>query len=277
MRSWVCIRPNHFLTFLSEVVRSTLEAVWVIAHFLEPVVPTAMAKVFLYLNTPAKTLRLIGTEWNNLTPGTIVSQQEHIFPRIQESRFERKKQQITQAQPAKAAPAKGKGAAQPAPLDASRLDLRVGVILSCKPHPTDGERLYVEQIDVGEKEPRSVVSGLAQYVPLEEMQGARVIVVCNMKPSKFKGVQSEAMVLAANSDDGKTVKLVAPPADCPAGERIAVEGYNKTDDPKPAELNPKKKEWEAIKPVREQIFSLLIHLRICEQTHKESHVTKEFP
>lgn len=81
------------------------------------------------------------------------------------------------------------------------------------------------------------------------MQGAKVVVVCNMKPSKFKGVQSTAMVLAANSEDNTIVKLVAPPNDCPIGERIAAEGYNKTTDPHPPQLNPKKKEWEAIKPV----------------------------
>jgi tRNA-binding EMAP/Myf-like protein len=30
--------------------------------------------------------------------------------------------------------------------------------------------LYVEQIDVGEQEPRTIVSGLVKFVPLEEMQ-----------------------------------------------------------------------------------------------------------
>ena len=30
--------------------------------------------------------------------------------------------------------------------------------------------LYVEEIDVGEEEPRTIVSGLVKYVPLEDMQ-----------------------------------------------------------------------------------------------------------
>jgi tRNA-binding EMAP/Myf-like protein len=70
-----------------------------------------------------------------------------------------------------------------------------------------------------------------------------------MKPSKFKGVLSTAMVLAANSDDHSQVVLVTPPADAPVGERLAVEGYNKTTDPHPLQLNPKKNEWETVKPV----------------------------
>jgi Putative tRNA binding domain len=41
--------------------------------------------------------------------------------------------------------------------------------------------LYVESIDVGEPEPRTIVSGLVKYVPLEEMQGRSVLVLCNLK------------------------------------------------------------------------------------------------
>lgn len=49
------------------------------------------------------------------------------------------------------------------------LDLRVGRIVGCAQHP-DADSLYVEQIDVGEAEPRTIVSGLVKYVPLEQMQ-----------------------------------------------------------------------------------------------------------
>ena len=50
------------------------------------------------------------------------------------------------------------------------MDIRVGRIVSCEKHP-DADSLYVEQIDIGEAEgPRTIVSGLVQYVPLEEGQ-----------------------------------------------------------------------------------------------------------
>lgn len=55
------------------------------------------------------------------------------------------------------------------PVDVSRLDIRVGVITDVKKHP-DADSLYVEQIDVGEPTPRTVVSGLVKFIPLEEMQ-----------------------------------------------------------------------------------------------------------
>lgn len=51
----------------------------------------------------------------------------------------------------------------------SRLDIRVGLIKKVQKHP-DADSLYVEEIDVGEELPRTVVSGLVKYIPLEEMQ-----------------------------------------------------------------------------------------------------------
>lgn len=50
-----------------------------------------------------------------------------------------------------------------------------------------------------------VVSGLAKYIPLEAMQGKRVVLVANLKPANMRGVKSQAMVLAATSPDGTKV------------------------------------------------------------------------
>ena len=50
-----------------------------------------------------------------------------------------------------------------------------------------------------------VVSGLVKYIPEAEMQGRRVTVLCNLKPANMRGVQSQAMVLAASSADGEKV------------------------------------------------------------------------
>lgn len=53
-------------------------------------------------------------------------------------------------------------------MDVSRLDLRVGRIIKAEKHP-DADTLYVEQVDVGEPSPRTVVSGLVQHIPLEQV------------------------------------------------------------------------------------------------------------
>lgn len=67
----------------------------------------------------------------------------------------------------------------------------------------DAERLYCEEIDVGEDAPRQIASGLREHVSLEEMQGSLVLVVCNLRPAKLAGFVSNGMVLAAKGSDGK--------------------------------------------------------------------------
>ena len=42
------------------------------------------------------------------------------------------------------------------------------------------------QIDVGEAEPRTIVSGLVKYVPLEQMQDRSIVVLCNLKPRNMR-------------------------------------------------------------------------------------------
>jgi tRNA-binding EMAP/Myf-like protein len=51
---------------------------------------------------------------------------------------------------------------------------------------------------VGESSPRTVVSGLVNYVPIEEMQDLMVVVLCNLKPAKMRGVESNGMILCAS-------------------------------------------------------------------------------
>ena len=46
----------------------------------------------------------------------------------------------------------------------------------------------MEQIDVGEAEPRTIVSGLVKYVPIEQMKDRMVVVICNLKPRNMRCV-----------------------------------------------------------------------------------------
>ncbi|KAK4150159.1 hypothetical protein C8A00DRAFT_46384 [Chaetomidium leptoderma] len=157
-------------------------------------------------------------------------------------------------------------AAPPAPtvLSPCLIDLRVGHILKAIKHP-EADSLYVSTIAMGDpagtddtsehegQVVRTVCSGLNGLVPLEEMQGRKVVVVCNLKPVKMRGIKSSAMVLAASprikegeADDHKgPVELVSPPADAKAGERVYFEGWQ--GEPEKV-LNPKKKIWETFQP-----------------------------
>jgi aminoacyl tRNA synthase complex-interacting multifunctional protein 1 len=161
------------------------------------------------------------------------------------------------------APKPQKAPAKETPLSPSLIDLRVGHVLKAVNHP-NADSLYVSTIACGDpagsdntseyegQVVRTVCSGLNGLVPLEEMQGRKVVVVCNLKPVKMRGVNSTAMVLACSpketeGGDGHKgpVELVSPPATAPAGERVNFEGWEGEPE---GILNPKKKVWETIQP-----------------------------
>jgi len=131
----------------------------------------------------------------------------------------------------------------------SRLDIRVGRVLRAWKHP-EADSLYVEEIDLGEETPRQVVSGLVKYVPEAQMQGAKVLVIVNLKPSAMRGIKSYGMVLAA-SDAAKTkVELVEWPEGSHVGERVTLEGMDIWDMKPDAKVDGKKKNhaWQLIVP-----------------------------
>ncbi|KAG5181889.1 hypothetical protein JKP88DRAFT_208693 [Tribonema minus] len=122
----------------------------------------------------------------------------------------------------------------------------------CPPvwHHPDSEKLFCEEIECGDggdgqgAPPRPVASGLRAHHTLAEMDQRLVCVVCNLKPAKLAGFESNGMVLAASG--GGKVELIRPPAGSVVGERLFVEGLTG------APLNPnqvkKKKAWEALAP-----------------------------
>ena len=64
-------------------------------------------------------------------------------------------------------------------------------------HP-DADSLYVETVDLGNDEERTVVSGLAGLVPMEQLQDRLGVFLCNLKPVKMRGVESKAMLMCAS-------------------------------------------------------------------------------
>jgi aminoacyl tRNA synthase complex-interacting multifunctional protein 1 len=134
-------------------------------------------------------------------------------------------------------------AAEPeAPIDVGRLDMRVGKIVEVQRHP-DADALYLEKIDVGEAAPRTIISGLVKHVPIDQMQDRLVIVLCNLKPAKMRGILSEGMVMCASTPE--KVEILAPPAGSAPGDLVSCEGYPRVPD---AVMNPKKKIFETVAP-----------------------------
>eukprot|EP00903_Cladosiphon_okamuranus_P013138 g12252.t1 len=105
----------------------------------------------------------------------------------------------------------------------SRLEIRVGRCLEVSKHP-DADSLYVERVDFGEDEPRTIVSGLVAYVSEEEMRGRMVLGLCNLPTRAMRGIASAGMLLCASNDDRTIVDPLSPPEGAKVGELVTFEG-----------------------------------------------------
>ena len=152
---------------------------------------------------------------------------------------EKKKKKEKKARPAKAkAPA-----ADPNQPAITKIEFRVGFIRKAWKHET-ADKLYCEEIDVGEDAPRQIASGLVPHYSLEQMQERRVLVMCNLKAKNLVGFKSHGMVCCAakEGDDGsETVEFVEPPEGAAVGEVVTFEGVSGEYAPvTPAQVDKKK-------------------------------------
>ena len=100
--------------------------------------------------------------------------------------------------------------------DFARLDIRVARIISTESIP--GKTKIVKgSISLGD-ETRDVIIGGAQYYQPEDLMGKIVIVIANLEPKMLAGIQSNAMLLAADVD-GKPFWLTVN-GDVPPGSPI---------------------------------------------------------
>jgi len=135
-----------------------------------------------------------------------------------------------------------KPAAPELPIDVSRLDMRIGQIVSVKKHP-DADALYVEEVNLGEERNRTIISGLVNHIPIEQMQDRIAVFICNLKPAKMRGILSEGMIMCGSTPE--KVEIIEAPSGASIGQRVSVEGFTGEAD---ALLNPKKKIWEQVAP-----------------------------
>ena len=130
-------------------------------------------------------------------------------------------------------------------LNISALDIRVGKILKAWEHES-AEKLYCEEVDVGEETPRKIASGLRPFYKIDEMQNRSVLVLCNLKARSLVGFPSHGMVLCASNADHTKVEFAAPPEGAKIGERVTFEGI--TGEPEAENKVAKKKMFEKLAP-----------------------------
>ncbi|MBI2442570.1 MAG: hypothetical protein HYV40_01520 [Candidatus Levybacteria bacterium] len=100
--------------------------------------------------------------------------------------------------------------------DFSKLDLRVGTIVSCE-RKEGSEKLLRLTVDFGDQGTRNILSGIAQWYAPEKLINKQFIFILNLEPRQIMGEMSEGMILAA---EGKKPLPLKPSGKTPPGAPI---------------------------------------------------------
>jgi len=206
---WALAKDEGKKDELDTVLYNLAEAIRIVGVLISPLMHVTSKKIFGQLGISAQQELLTWESvqsFGKLTPGTKVSKGEILFPRLDiESELEALEEIF--------APKEEKAEQKPLEHkeeitidDFGKLELRVGEIMDAQKHPK-ADKLLVLQIKLG-SETRQIVSGISNYYKPEELIGKHIVVVCNLKPVKLRGVESQGMILAAVSEDD--TKLVLP-------------------------------------------------------------------
>ena len=100
--------------------------------------------------------------------------------------------------------------------DFFKVDLRVCRVLSCEAVPKSKKLLRLT-LDDG-MGGRQIVSSIHPWYEPEQLQGHNIIVIANLKPATFCGVESNGMLLAGDDAQGNCKVIFAD--DLPIGAKI---------------------------------------------------------
>ena len=181
---------------LETVIYNLLESLRIIAVLVSPFMPGSAEKIMDQLgitNAASQDFDSIRS-WGGITRGNSLKRSDALFPRVKFEK-EREKPEVTEKeiQPVK-------------PLidyaDFEKVDIRVAKVIEAEAVPKSSKLLKLT-IDMGEK--RTLVAGIAKDYKPEDLIGKKIVVVANLKPTKMMGIESQAMLLAADTEDGLTL------------------------------------------------------------------------
>jgi len=198
---------------LARILYQTAAAIRGISYLIYPVMPESAQKIWERLGE-TKSLaeeRYADCHFENMKTGVKIQRALPLFPRVALKDF------LQEEATAPATPKKENKMDIISFDEFKRMDLRVGEILSAERVPGTDKLLKIE-INLG-TEKRTMVAGVADTYAPEEMVGKKLVVIVNLKPAVIRGIESQAMLLAAETGDGKAI-IPFFDRDIPAGSKV---------------------------------------------------------
>lgn len=104
-----------------------------------------------------------------------------------------------------------------------KLDLRVGKVVSAE-RVEGSEKLLKLAVDLGDHE-RQIIAGVGLHYAVEELENRKVVIVANLEPKQLMGLESQGMLLAADTPEGPVLLMpddarLPEGRETPAGSKI---------------------------------------------------------
>ena len=225
---WALAKDEAKKDRLKTVLYNLTEGITIGASLLYSFMPATAEKVLAELNTEKRALWDMDCFGLYKSGNKVAEKPEMLFARLDMAEVLKKVEEMMAANAAPAAAASADSASGNAdsaseekaeapviehkPLitydDFAKLELRLGEVIDCVEVPKS-KKLLKETIKIG-NETRTILSGIKQYYKPEELIGKKVMIVVNLEPRKIAGEESQGMLVAAESFDGKMISVLTP-------------------------------------------------------------------
>lgn len=101
--------------------------------------------------------------------------------------------------------------------DFQKLELKLARVIAAE-KVEGADKLLKLRVDLGGGDERQMVAGIATSYDAESLVGRTIVVVANLEPATIRGVESQAMLLAAAGDQGTSV--LVPDRELPPGTKV---------------------------------------------------------
>ena len=201
---WIMAKDPARRRRLARVLLQAAAAIRGASYLVFPVMPGSAERIWGFLGEGKKPADVPydGLEFGGFGPGRKVGMPQALFPRVALKDFLGEETAAPEAPPNVRQEQKkeGKEAMDIITYDEfKRMDLRVAHILEAERIP-GATKLLKLVVDIG-AEKRQMVAGIAETYAPEDLVGKKLIVIANLKPAVIRGVESQAMLLAAITAD----------------------------------------------------------------------------
>ena len=207
---WVLAKNEEDKNRLNDVMYNLLEGIRFVAVLLEPIMPSTSTEILKQLGATNKgfdSLNEFGVakEFN-------CNEASPLFARLD---LDKTLKLLKEAEEAKKEAENIITTNQIGIEDFVKVELTAGKIINAEKIEKSKKLLKLTIFD-GSIE-RTVASGISEYYAPDDLIGKTIILVSNLKPAKLCGVESNGMILAADTENGIKVIFLD---DIPAGSKI---------------------------------------------------------